>query len=318
MDTSSTLVSAPLFLVGSVRSGTTLLRLLLDHHPELAFESEFEYVIEKIGADGTWPDLDSYYEWLSTDRIYLSRHYDIDKRLSYPELVNDFLVQRRRRANKPLVGATVHSDFDRLPRIWPDARFIHLLRDGRDVARSIIEMGCAGNTWTAIDRWVQVEETWETFKQSLGPDRAFDVRYEDLVQRPEETLTEICRFVGIEYHPAMLRYPEDSTYSTPDPKLIDQWSQKLSEPQIRLAEARAASWLVRRGYKLSGLPPIEVDEKMKRELARQSKQYNRMFRVNRYGLLLVGTDYLARKLRLARLAKHTRKRIHAIDNSLLK
>jgi Sulfotransferase family len=318
MDTSSTLVSAPLFLVGSERSGTTLLRLMLDHHPELAFELEFEYVVQMVGDDGAWPDLDSYYEWLSTDRIYLSRRYDIDKRLSYPQLVNDFLVQRRTLANKPLVGATVHSDFDRLPRIWPDARFIHLLRDGRDVARSVMELGWAGNTWTAIERWIKAEETWETVKQTLGPDRAFEVRYEELVQRPEETLTEICRFVGIEYNPAMLRYPEDSTYSTPDPKLIYQWSRKLSEPQIRLAEARAGSWLVRRGYKLSGLPPIEVDEKMKRALVRQCKQDTRKVRLNRYGLLLVGTDYLARKLRLAGLAKHTRKRIHAIDNSLLK
>jgi Sulfotransferase family len=311
-------VARPLFLVGSERSGTTLLRLMLDHHPSLAFEYEFEYVVEKVGDDGTWPDLDSYKEWLSTHRIFLTRRYDIDKRLNYPQLVNDFLVQRRRRASKPIVGATVHYHFDRLPRIWPDSRFIHLVRDGRDVAKSIIGMGWAGNTWTAIDFWIKAEETWELLKQGLGPDRAFDVRYEDLIRRPAETLAELCGFIGIEYDPAMMRYPEDSTYGAPDPNLIEQWRSKQSERDVRLAEARAGQWLLRRGYKLSGLPPIEVNENMRVELVRQCKQYRREFRINRYGALLSGIDYLARKLRLAGLAKQTGKRIQAIDNSMLK
>jgi hypothetical protein len=318
METSTSMISTPLFLVGSERSGTTLLRLMLDHHPALAFEVEFEYVIEKVGDDGTWPDLDDYYEWLSAHRIYLARRYDIDKRFSYPQLVNDFLVQRRRRVNKPLVGATIHYNFDRLPWIWPDARFIHLVRDGRDVARSTIEMGWAGNTWTAIDRWIAAEESWEVLKQSLSPERAFDVQYEDLIRHPEETLTAICRFIGIEYDPAMLRYPEDSTYSAPDLKLIDQWRHKQSEREIRLSEARAGDWLVRRGYKLSGLPPIEVDEHTKAELVRQSKRYCRKFQINRYGLPLFGTHYLARKLGLGRLAKYTGRKMHAIDNAHLK
>src|SRR5208337_1192564 len=108
---------------------------------------------------------------------------------------------------------------------------------------------------------------------------------------------------------AMLRYPEDSTYSAPNPELVEQWPRKQSEREIRLAEARGGPWLVRRGYKLSGLPPIEVDENMRLELVRQCKQYRRKFRLNRYGLLLLGTDYLARHLGLVGLAKHTGKRI---------
>jgi hypothetical protein len=318
MESSTTMISTPLFLVGSERSGTTLLRLMLDHHPLLAFEFEFEYVVEKVGDDGSWPDLNDYYEWLSTNRIYLSRNYDIDKRLSYPQLVNDFLVQRRRRVNKPLVGATAHYNFDRLPRIWPDARFIHLVRDGRDVARSVIEMGWAGNTWTAVGHWIRAEETWDALSQSLGPDRAFDVRYENLIRRPEETLTAICQFIGIEYDPAMLRYPEDSTYGAPDLKMVEQWRRKQSEREIRLTEARAAHWLVRRGYELSGLPPIQVDAKIRAELIRQSNRHCRMFRIKRYGLPLLGTNYLARKLGLRRLAMYTGKRIQTIETSFLK
>ena len=318
MENSTSMISTPLFLVGSERSGTTLLRLMLDHHPLLAFEYEFEYVVQMVGDDGNWPDLDDYYQWLSTNRIYLTRRYDINKQLSYPQLVNDFLVQRRQRVNKPLVGATVHYNFDRLPRIWSDARFIHLIRDGRDVAKSAIEMGWAGNTWTAIDRWIKAEETWEALTQTLSPDRAFDAHYEDLIRHPEDTLTAICRFIGIEYDPAMLRYPEDSTYGAPDLRLIEQWKRKQSEQEIRLTEARAADWLVRRGYNLSGLPLLMIDDNMKADLLRQCKQYRRKFQLNRYGLPLLGTHYLARKLGLGGLAKHTGKRMQAIDNSLLK
>ena len=57
-----------LFLVGSERSGTTLLRLMLDHHPEIAFEKEFDFVVSKVSDIGACPQLDAYLEWLATVR----------------------------------------------------------------------------------------------------------------------------------------------------------------------------------------------------------------------------------------------------------
>ena len=47
----------PVFLVGSERSGTTLLRLMLDHHPDIAFNLESVYIVAKISEDGTFPEL---------------------------------------------------------------------------------------------------------------------------------------------------------------------------------------------------------------------------------------------------------------------
>ena len=273
------MIESPIFLVASVRSGTTLLRLMLDHHRDLAFEHEFTYTVDWYGGD-SWPDLPTYYERLSMDRVYLMRRYTIDRSLTYPELVDDFLVQRRSSAGKGIVGATVHSSFDRpsngtfdrLCRIWPRARYLHLVRDGRDVSRSIIEMGLAGNMWTASAIWENAELAWEVMRPSLSDDRFLEIRYEELLRQPEETLARICRFVGLEYDPAMMSYPSDSTYGPPDPTAIDRW-RHLSEDEVRLAEARIGTLLERRGYERSGHPPLVLTQPMKRRLERQTRRW---------------------------------------------
>ena len=63
--------SQPIFLVGAERSGTTLLRLMLDCHPHIAFHSEFEFVVDYF-RDNSYPSLEDYYEHLATDRIFQS------------------------------------------------------------------------------------------------------------------------------------------------------------------------------------------------------------------------------------------------------
>ena len=251
------LVASPVFLVASVRSGTTMLRLMLDHHPGLAFFHEFHYVVEKLPESG-WPELRDYYEFLKGDRIFLDSRVEIDATLDYPRLVNDFLVQKRERDRKPLVGATVHVHFDRLLRIWPDARFIHLLRDGRDVARSRVELGWAGNMYTGVQSWIDAERLWAKLVDEVPASRRMEVRYERLVCEPEAELARICEFLGLTYDPAMLSYDLDSTYSKPDAGLIDQWRRKLPGGAVRLAESRIGAMLVERGYELSDQAPIRI------------------------------------------------------------
>ena len=119
---------------------------MLGHHPEIAWQNGFELSTDMVSDDGDWPNLETYYERLTTGRIFLSSDFTIDRALTYPELVRDFLEQRRSREGKPRIGATVHRHFDRLLYLWPDAYFIHLIRDGRDVARSTIVMGCPGTS----------------------------------------------------------------------------------------------------------------------------------------------------------------------------
>lgn len=305
---------APTFLVGSVRSGTTLLRLMLDHHPEIAFHFEFEFAVDQVDADGGFPPMDDYRKFLRQDRIFQLSGAEIDEQLGYQELVSSFLEQHRQRRGKRIVGATVHHGFDKLPHIWPDARYVHLSRDGRDVARSCRAMGWAGNMYCAADRWLEAENEWERMRETLPEDRRHEVKYEELIRQPEATLTALCRFLGCEFDEAIFDYADNSTYQTPDPSLLEQWRRKLSEPELQLAEARMGDMLLARGYELSGSPRIEIDAARAARL-RWDDWWNRArFRQRRYGLGLFSADYLARKLGIAPWARRCKHRLDEIDN----
>src|SRR5262245_48875713 len=75
------MIVQPVFLVGSERSGTTLTRLMLDHHPQIAFFFEFEYAVDWMPDSGGWPDLDAYFNSLEMDRTFQMAELTIDRSL---------------------------------------------------------------------------------------------------------------------------------------------------------------------------------------------------------------------------------------------
>lgn len=312
------LISKPIFLVGSERSGTTLLRLMLNHHPQLAWCNEFEYVIDLVAPDGKSPELAKYYEWLETHRIFQATKFTINPDLNYPQLVNSFLLQKLEQTGKPLIGATVHRHFDRLLHIWSDARFIHIIRDGRDVARSYIDMGWAGNVWAGASGWIEAEQLWQNLSQTIPRERRIDIIYEHLISEPEKILTQICEFIGIPYDSKMLSYPEDSSYEAPNPKFTQQWRRKLSENEIQLVESRMGDMLVERGYDLSGLPSLNVTPSMVQNLKFDDWWGRLKFRVERYGLPLILADNIARRLGLTSWRKKLKLKFNAINTKMLK
>ena len=203
---------------------------------------EFPYAIDMMPDRDGWPDLREYYDYLRANRIFKAANLVVAEDLDYPHLVDSFLRQKRNRDRKPLVGATVHYHFDRLLRIWPDSRFIHLVRDGRDVARSTIAMGWSGNMYTAVDKWIAAESLWSGLRAILPADRWTEIQYETLVVQPEATMTRVCEFLGVPYDPAMLDYTKHTTYEPPSPKLAGQW-RRLSPHDIQLAEGASATCL---------------------------------------------------------------------------
>ena len=310
-------VSKPYFLVGAERSGTTLLRLMLNYHPKITWCNEFEYAVDRMD-NGDWPELDSYYTWLETHRIFQDSRFAIDTNLTYSELVNSFLCQRLVRDDKPIIGATVHRHFDRLLKIWPDARFIHIVRDGRDVARSCIGMGWAGNVWHGVEEWIRVEKLWKEFSQNIPADRKLEIAYEDLIVNYVDTLKKICGFIGVDYDPAMLDYVSSSDYALPEPKLIHQWKKKQSDREIQLLENRIGSMLVERGYSLSGLAPVKVNAVDKVLLKIHSWWGKLQFRSNRLGPGLVLSYFLARKLGITSWEKQSLLKINDVQRKYLK
>lgn len=313
----SQMIQAPYFLVGAERSGTTLLRLMLSHHPQIAWCNEFEYAVDKISSNGEFPNLNEYYEWLEINRIFQDSGFVIDSNLSYPELVNDFLLQKQKHTQKEIVGATVHRNFDQTLTIWPEARFIHLVRDPRDVARSCIGMGWAGNIWFGVNRWLVAEETWEKLKQIIPPSRYLEVSYEKLICSPETELKTICQFIGTDYHPKMLSYAEKTTYDKPDSSLIQQWKNKLSQREIQLVEAKVNGWLTKRGYEFSNLPKIQVTplEEQKLRLHNFSVRSYRRFKKNPQ-LFVMG--YFIRRFGLKSWKKWIRNKQNDLERANLK
>ena len=310
------MIDAPVFLVGSERSGTTLLRLMLDHHPEIAFEKEFDFVVTQVSDSGAFPQLDSYLEWIATVR---NADFAIDRSLDYPGLVDDFLRQKQAASGgKPYVGATLHRNFDRLRFVWPQARYIHLVRDPRDVARSVVQKGWAGNIYQASEFWIAAESCWDSLAGHLAPDRAIEIHYEDLVMRTEPVLTDICRFVGVEYSEQMLEYRADAPqYPPPDPTLVAQWKTKLSSQDVATVELRSARLLERRGYERSGRPLPKVGPLKHKVLLIDARLRRLRTRVDTFGLRLVALDLLGRRLGIQPLAVRAQRRINAIDQRLI-
>ncbi len=306
------------FLIGAERSGTTLLRIMLDHHPELAFRNEFEFAVDLVGDDGSFPPMDDYVRFLRLSRTFSMSGFEIDRQLAYPDLVKSFLEQKRRRDGKRLVGATIHRHFHRILTIWPGARFIHLIRDGRDVARSRIREGWAGNGWAASHEWVQVEREIDRLIDRVGPDRVVEIRYEDLLADPESELTRICGFLGLGWSPEMLEFEKDSTYRKPDPRFAQRWRSEASPRQVALIEAVQGEMLARRGYELSGNPPHRVGRLGRWWLGLHSRLVCAWFRLRRYGPRLWASEIISRRLKMTRWQEKTRLAINEIQKRHLK
>jgi hypothetical protein len=308
----------PIFLVGEERSGTTLLRLMLDSHPRISWLNEFEYSVDCVNQPDEWPHLKDYYEYLSTHRIFLATGFEIDEQLDYPNLIKSFLYQKQKRDDKPILGATCHRHYDRLFRMFPRSRFIYLIRDPRDVARSNIGMGWAGNVWTGINRWIESIKLWGYVKQSLETSKYLEIRMEELVLSPNDTLNTICKFIGVPFDANMLEYSDITSYSQPDPTLVEQWKKKLSPNEISLVESKAFDQMILTGYKPTIAQPRNVTVSEKLFLRIQDKYYRVYVRILNYGFWLVVADYVARKMGLEKFEKQLKFRFHQKTQNFLK
>ncbi len=314
----NTALTDPFFIVGSERSGTTLLRLMLQHHPDIECAPEFEFLVEQMTPEEGYPELATYHAWLETNRIFVPHELNIDRGLSYPALVRSFLEQYCNRTGKSVRGATCHKHFDRLPRIWPEAKFVHLLRDGRDVARSCIGMGWAGNVWHGAQGWLDAEVLWDTLARRTRTENLYELRFEDLIKDTEGELGRLCEFLGTSYSPAMMDYERASTYSRPDPKLVEQWRKKLSPLELGLLENRIGERLAERGYPKCGVDSTRVGFVRRALLALQNRVFRFRFRCRRYGFAHIALAKFARCVGWETLEVQLLVKQNEIDNGYIK
>jgi hypothetical protein len=293
---------------------------MLDHHPELCLPGEFELAVDLVSDSGRFPRLDVYREWLALDRHFLGHRLEIDPSLDYPGLVNDFLLQMARAgggAHKPVVGAVVHRHYDRLCHVWPRARFVHLVRDPRDVCASWLRLGWVGSPFAGAREWQAGEGLWDRLAAGLPPERRHELRFEDLLARPREELERLCRFLRVDFAASMLEYPRDTTYRPLDASQAAKWRRSLSPRAVRLVEAGAGDLLGRRGYAPSGLPPLHVGRLRRGLLALEDRVLRTRSRLRTFGWRLWLEDALARRVGSRAWSRSVRLRMHAIINSQL-
>jgi|SRR6185437_4996204 len=305
-------IRSPVFLVGAERSGTTLLRLMLDHHPDIAFNLESEFLVNRIADSGAFPDMAAYRRSLAADRVFRHSRFTVDERLGFAALAHDFLRQKRDRDGKSIVGATVHYGFGKLKFLWPEARYIYLLRDGRDVASSVVGMGWAGNEYVAAKWWLEAEAQWRALRSTLDPCRWVEIRYESLTADTHSELRRLCDFIGVAFSERMLDYVKTSTYGPPDPRQNFKWRRALPARRLRLLEARIGAQLASRGYELSGEPALRVGPVHRKWLQLQSRLGSLRHRLALYGPPLLIADFAARRLGWLDLQSSTRRAMDVI------
>lgn len=206
-------------IVGAGRSGTTLLRLMLDAHPLMSIPPETHFVphvagLSDEGGDArdrflaavtsfeTWPDFAMTNETFSAALTRLAS-------FSVAEGVRTFYRVYAQAHGKSRWGDKTPDyclHLELLGRLLPEARFIHIIRDGRDVAVSIRPLHFSpGDTMEALARdWVHRVRTARA--QAADVEHYREVRYEDLVTDPSGHLRAVAAYVDLPWDDVMLRY----------------------------------------------------------------------------------------------------------------
>jgi hypothetical protein len=105
-----------------------------------------------------------------------------------------------------------------LRKVFPDAQFLHIYRDGCDVVQSFLSGGFVTDVRDASERWLHTIGQCRNFVRR-HPEQCTEVRYEDLITQPEETVRRVCAFLGVEFEPPMIS-SEDSAKKLGD---VAEW-----------------------------------------------------------------------------------------------
>lgn len=234
----------PFFLVAARRSGTTLMRLMLQGHPDILFDHGWEEVADAIADPPSGTPRHYDFKGLAP--------FDADSAEALDDALRAGVAQALAEGGSRVFGATCHMGFLQLQKIWPDARYVHLIRDPRDVAISSLKLGWSGHPFFASDTWRKAETDWDKLESALPPERICTLRYETLVTDPEAELGRLCDFLGVLFDDALFSYTETSSYSFPKASLAERWRNSLSPRKVDLIEARIRPLMAARGYPPEG------------------------------------------------------------------
>ncbi len=210
------------FVVGMNRSGTTLLRMMLDAHTDLTVPPETHFVpdaIKAAKADGATPEtvleaMKAHREWGDfeiSDEEMLVRLRALPKLRPGPA-VRSFYEIYAERQGKPRYGEKTPTYVQKMrliQRALPEARFCHVVRDGRDVALSVLDRTVRDLTAGDVaHRWRK--KVTKARDDSPQVTHYMEIRYEDLVLDTEPVLRSVCDFFELPWQDELLSYHERS------------------------------------------------------------------------------------------------------------
>ncbi|MFB4311189.1 sulfotransferase [Actinomadura sp. GTD37] len=277
----------PIFVLGCPRSGTTLLQQMLHSHRRIAFPSETRFVHVAYANRHGFGDLGraenrrALAEWITggedTKFAVLGLDADavVEEIVQAPPTLGSALAAvfrcYARRHGKPRWGDKRPSYFRRVPmlqRMFPDAQFVHLVRDGRDAVSSLTRMPWfTGDIHAAALTWREAVDAGRRLGARLGPDAFYEFRYEDLVAEPADALVKLCAFLGEEYDAEMTgayrharrTVPAERrwhlrTHEAPNTRRVGAWRERMADWEADLVEHVLADRLRHHGYELTGVP----------------------------------------------------------------
>jgi hypothetical protein len=264
---------------------------MLDSHPELAVLLETNLVPPPVVRNHPAPDLPLTDELVAQvvgfkffDRLGVDEQTALALAVgvsTLPEFVGVLLDEAGRRRGKRFVGEKVPGYVRRMPSLltlFPSTRFIHIVRDGRDVALSMLD-------WITPERWLGRLPLWKQEpvavfalnwrrevsggmrgRDKVGADRCIEVRYEDLIEAPELIMRSIADFLELPFDKAMLEFHKGRTTHDPTLWSKDRWLPPtaglrdgrvgLSPRDLQLFEVLAGDVLTSFGYPLAADTPV--------------------------------------------------------------
>lgn len=282
------------FIVGVTRSGTTLLRLMLDAHSEMAMPPETHFVPALIKAtrkrgvtcEEAHAIVTGHRQWgdFNLDQGELLRRYCELDRIDPETTVRAFFELYAEREGKPRWGDKTPNYVKRMKQIerWiPEARFIHMIRDGRDAALSRFKriLKDPPPMEVVAERWVR---KIEGAREAGANFHYMEIQYEELVRDTEPQLRRVADFLELPWEEGMLRYYERAeermsemhrdlpgaegqplrpadhrkeahllTSKPPDPSRLARWKEEMKPEDVKAFESVAAPLLTELGYEVT-------------------------------------------------------------------
>ncbi len=213
---------SPIFIFSCIRSGSTLLRSILNSHSKLYSPHECHFDFLKVNTSD---------EYLSAS-LMLHKLTADDLKMLLWDATYQLLLQR---ANKAIFIDKTPSNllaWKRISSFWPNARYIFLKRDPGNIFKSIINAKDGRSELEAINLIANYVDTFEEAIATL--DQAHLIKYESLITQPEQSIRNICLFLGVEFEASLLEY---KTEGEPYRYGVGDWSDKIKSGKIVANEA---------------------------------------------------------------------------------